>query len=124
MAEAGRWMERVTARYLEDQLGVTVERRRARGTAGDRGDLGLVAPTHATVVVECKNHATLDLAGWRRQVEAAQERTGADVAVVAHKRARHGEPADQWVTMTLADFALLLSPLAPGALVLIEGGDS
>lgn len=56
--------------------------------------------------LELKNHETLKLGEWMRQ---AEEQAGDDkVPVVIHKRARKTDPADQWVTMTVATFVDLL----------------
>jgi len=83
-----------------------IDRAPLRGT-GDRGDIaGLVSP-FGRVVVECKNVARMDLAGWVD--EAGVERGNADAiaGVVIHKRRGKGGVMEQYVTMSVRDFLAL-----------------
>lgn len=68
--------------------------RSARGGTQAGGDL----ITDFPAVVEVKDHARLDLAGfWAQAVEQA----GDDPAVVVHKRRGRASAEDWWVTMDL-----------------------
>lgn len=107
---AGTAFETATARYLAGALDDDRIERRARSGAKDRGDIGGVRSLAGRVVIECKNTARIDLAGWMSEARVEAGNDDATTAVVVHKR--HGvgmsRMGDQWVTMTLADFARLL----------------
>lgn len=83
--------ERDLLRALE-ALGVTVHRTLNAGIPHDLGDL-----LTATVCVQAKNHARLDLAGWTDQATEQAARSGR-LPAVAHKRKQHNA-ADSYVTM-------------------------
>jgi hypothetical protein len=61
------------------------------------------------VVVEIKDTTRLDLAGWAAEAEAERVNDSALVGVVLHKRHGVSDPGRQWVSMTVADFAALLT---------------
>ncbi|MHA3724353.1 hypothetical protein ACXR2T_10780 [Leucobacter sp. HY1910] len=108
---AGTTFERHVAEYLADALDDDRIERRAKSGAKDRGDIGGVRlPTGGRLVVECKNTARLNLAGWAGEAEVERGNDDAMAAVIVHKR--HGvgvtRMGDQWVTLTLADLAVLL----------------
>lgn len=84
-----------------------IDRAPMRGTK-DRGDIAGVRSPFGKVVVECKNVARLDLAGWVTEAEVERGNADAVAAVVVHKRRGKGQPGDQYVTMTLRDFVALL----------------
>ncbi|HEU5223468.1 MAG TPA: hypothetical protein VFU07_07280 [Candidatus Lumbricidophila sp.] len=106
---AGTWMERVTAEFLAFRLADDRIERRARNGANDRGDItGVKTIRGGRVVIECKNTARLDLQKWLREAEVERGNDDAVIGVVAHKRHGSANPADQYVTMTLATFATLL----------------
>lgn len=110
---AGSWMERMTADYLRDHVSEFVDRRVKKG-AKDCGDLGGVRSPHGgRVVVEVKNVRGNGLGTWMAEAEAERINDEADVAVVIAKRHGRGAPGDQWVHMTLRDFATLLSGQRP-----------
>jgi len=75
--------------------------RSARGGTQAGGDL----ITDFPAVVEVKDHARLDLAGWWKQ---ACEQAGDDPAVVVHKRRGRADAEDWWVTMDLRTLDRLL----------------
>jgi len=105
----GTRLEKLTAEYLAARLGDDRIERRAGNGANDRGDItGVRTPLGERVVVEVKNHARLDLAGWAAEVAVEKGNDDAPCGVIVHKRHGRGRAADQWVTMTLADFAVLL----------------
>lgn len=73
----------------------------------DRGDIaGLVSP-FGRVVVEAKNHARLELAGWVDEAESERGNDDAIAGVVIHKRKGRGQFHDQYVTMSVRDFLAL-----------------
>ncbi|MCH6197463.1 hypothetical protein MHT86_08140 [Corynebacterium mastitidis] len=106
--QAGTRFERQIADYLATHLDDRIDRRVKTG-ALDKGDIaGVRLPNGQKVVIECKDTTRLNLAGWigEAQIEAAND--GAAIGLVAHKRRGHGQPADQYITMTLADLTTLL----------------
>lgn len=110
---AGTRFESAVAGYLAEHVDDRIERRVKSG-AKDRGDIGGVrTPTGGRVVIECKDTARIDLAGWA--AEAAVERGNDDalVGVTVHKRHGKGQPGEQWVTCTLDDFVALLTGVRP-----------
>lgn len=109
--QKGTAFETTLARYLSGVVGQPVERRALKGTADD-GDLHLPVPG-GRIVIEAKNHQRLELADWVDQalVEAGNaDKRFPDVlgGVVVHKRRGKGQPADQYVTLTLATFLTIL----------------
>lgn len=105
---AGARFESLVAEYLSEHVDDRIERRTRHG-AKDRGDIGGLRHMGARVVVECKSTARTDLAGWAAEAETERGNDDATVGVVIHKRHGKGQPADQWVTMTLGDFVALLT---------------
>ena len=108
---AGSLFESHVAGFLADALDDDRIERRAKNGSKDRGDVGGVRTALGErVVVECKNTAKLDIAGWARETEVERGNDDAAVGVIVHKR--HGvgvtRMGEQWVTMTLADFGVLL----------------
>jgi hypothetical protein len=79
--------------------------RRLAGAALDRGDIaGIVG-----IVIEAKNTARLDLAGWIDEAETERANDNAWLGVVWHKRRGRAAAADGYVTMTGAAFLELLA---------------
>lgn len=114
----GTAFESAVTKYLADTVDDRVERRALSGTK-DCGDIaGLRTPWNDRVVVEVKNHARMNLAEWVDEAEAERLNDGAHVGVVVHKRPRKGaeQMGEQYVTMTLANFAKLLDGTAGDAL--------
>ncbi len=111
--KAGTAHETSVAAYLAEHVDDRIERR-ARNGAKDRGDVsGLRAPGGGRLVVECKNTARVDLAGWAAEAEDERGNDDALAAVVVHKRHGKGAAAEQWVTCTLRDFVALLTGHRP-----------
>lgn len=110
-------MEREVADYLALHVSEFIDRRVKTG-ALDRGDLGGVRTLHgARVVVECKDTRADNLGAHHREAEEERVNDGAVAGVLVHKRHGVGVVGEQWVTMTLADFAALLSGVRPGTAV-------
>jgi hypothetical protein len=111
---AGTRFETTIARYLAAALNDDRIERRARSGGKDRGDLaGIRAPGGGRVVAECKDTSRINLAGWAAEAETERGNDDALVGLVLHKRHGVGDPGKQWVTMTLADLAALLTGQRP-----------
>lgn len=70
----------------------------------DKGDIAGLR----SVVIEVKDHARMDLAGWIGEAERERVNAGASHCAVWHKRRGKGNPADWYVTMTGDQYLLLL----------------
>lgn len=109
--QAGSLFETQVAGFLADALDDDRIERRARNGSKDRGDIGGIRTIdQRRVVVECKNTSRINLGGWAHEVEVERGNDDAPVGVTVHKRHGYGSTrmGEQWVTMTLADFAVLL----------------
>lgn len=106
--KAGSTFERQVADYLAATVDDRIDRRVKNGTK-DRGDVGGVRIHGLRVVLECKNTAKTSLGTWANEAETERGNDDALAGVIVHKRHGKGQPADQWVTLTLADFAALLT---------------
>jgi hypothetical protein len=110
---AGTRFETSVARYLSEHVDDRIERR-ARTGGRDRGDIGGVrAPGGGRIVIECKDTSRINLAGWAAEAETERGNDDALVGLIVHKRHGVGDPAKQWVTMTLADLTALLAGQRP-----------
>lgn len=83
--------ERAVAAWLQDN-GFPHAERRLSGAENDRGD---IAELGGGLVIEVKNQASLDLAGWVRQLENELINARADVGAVIAKRRSHTN-VDDW----------------------------
>lgn len=109
--QAGSLFESHVAGFLAGALDDDRIERRARGGSKDRGDInGVRTVTGERVVIECKNTVRTELGVWAREVEIERGNDDAQVGVIVHKRVGKGAKnmGEQWVTMTLADLAVLL----------------
>lgn len=104
--DAGSKLERVTAEYLTASTGQRVVRRVRTGK--DRGDIHGLSYAGQDLVIECKDSARLNLAGWMTEAQIERRNDGALAGMIVHKRHGKGRPEDQWVTMTLGEFAAIL----------------
>ena len=108
--QAGTKFETLVTRYLRTTLDDDrIERRRLGGAGNDRGDISGLRHMGGRVVVECKNTSRLNLGVWASETEIERGNDDALAGVIVHKRHGKGQPADQWVTMTLADLVALLT---------------
>lgn len=113
---AGGKFERDIADHLAAHHDDRVDRRVKTG-AKDRGDIGGVRTfRNKRVVIECKNAARTDLAGWIGEAHLEAGNDDADVGIVIHKRHGNGRPGEQWVTMTVDDLLVLLNGERPTTL--------
>ncbi len=107
--KAGTAFESLVANFLAVRLADDRIERRAKTGARDRGDIGGVRTIRGgRVVIECKDTARDSLPAWITEVEVERGNDDAVIGVVAHKRRGTANPADQFVSMTLETFALLL----------------
>ena len=105
---AGSRFEREVADFLATRVDDRIDRRAKTG-AKDRGDITGVRHRGHRVVIECKNTARPTLAGWIAEAHTEAGNDDAAVGIIAHKRHGVGDPAQQWVTMTLSDLVFLLT---------------
>ena len=106
--QAGTKFETDIAKYLNEHVDDRIERRTLGGNK-DRGDIGGLRHMGQRVVIECKNTSRTNLGTWMNEAHTAMGNDDAGAAVVIHKRHGKGQPGDQWVTLTLADFVALIT---------------
>ena len=106
--KAGTSFETLIAGYLAEHVDDRIERRRLNGNH-DRGDISGLRHMGQRVVIEAKNTARTNLAGWAAEAEVARGNDDAVAGVIISKRHGKGQPGDQWVHMTLRDFVALLT---------------
>ena len=117
--KAGTSFETLVAEYLAMKLADIRIERRAKTGAKDRGDIaGVLTVAGGAVCIECKNTSRDNLPQWIKEAEIERrnddEVTGATVAgVVAHKKHGSNKPGEQYVTMTLETFTVLLRGGSP-----------
>lgn len=109
----GTSWESEIVRYLRE-CGVPSAERRALHGNHDRGDLAGIPG----VVVEAKNAARLDLAGWLDEAEIEQRNDHADLGVVWFKRRGRTSAGRGYVLMSGDAFVGLL--IAAGYLAPVE----
>ena len=119
--KAGTQLETLVAEYLAMKLADIRIERRAKTGAKDRGDIaGVLTVAGGAVVIEVKNHSRDNLPQWIKEAEIERknddEVTGRTVAgVVVHKKHGSNKAAEQYVTMTLETFVVLLEGGSPNA---------
>lgn len=106
--KAGTSFESLIVAYLAQHVDDRIERRRLSGSK-DRGDISGLRHMGERVVIECKNTARADLAGWATETETARGNDDAVAGLIIHKRHGRGQAGDQWVTCTLADLVALIN---------------
>lgn len=103
-------------RLIADALALHVDDRidrRVRSGTKDKGDIGGLRHMGQRVVIECKNVAKLNLAGWIAEAEVERGNDDAAVGLVVHKRKGKGQALDQYVTLTVRDLIALLTGERP-----------
>ena len=105
--KAGTQMETLVAGYLNRHVDDRIERRRLAGSK-DRGDIAGLRHMGEPVAVEVKNTSRINLGAWATEAEIARGNSDSVAGIIVHKRHGKGQPADQWVTLTLGDFVALL----------------
>jgi len=106
--KAGSSFERSVADYLAEHVDDRIDRRVKNG-AKDRGDISGLRHHGHRLVVECKNTAVTALGPWSAEAEAERGNDDALAGIIVHKRHGKGQPADQWVTMTMGELVALLT---------------
>jgi hypothetical protein len=106
---AGTRFERVIADYLAGCLDDDRIDRRVKTGAKDRGDIGGVRIHGQRLVLEVKDCARTDLAGWMTECEIQRGNDDALAGVVISKRHGRGHPGDQWVHCTVNTLIALIS---------------
>lgn len=110
--QKGSTFERMIADYLKIN-GFPFADRRVKSGAKDKGDVGGVGIHDQRLVLECKNTSKINLGTWAKEAEVERINDKALAGVIVHKRHGKGKAEDQWVTLTLADFAAILSGKRP-----------
>ncbi|KUM31867.1 hypothetical protein AQ436_01755 [Arthrobacter sp. EpRS66] len=110
---AGTRFEGSVAKFLAKAVDDDGIDRQVRTGAKDLGDIRGVRIWGQPVAIECKDVATMALPAWLREAEVERGNKDALVGVVVHKRRGTADPADQYVTMTLLDFAALIAGARP-----------
>ena len=103
----GTAAETAVVKYLQEHGFPHAERRALHGTA-DKGDITGCGP----VVFEVKNHKTLDLAGWIKELEVEMLNAKVDVGAVVAKKRGTTDPGEWYAVLP---FRVLVG-------LLIEGG--
>lgn len=107
--QKGSAFERQIVKYLFLQGFDQSERTRA-GWADDRGDVhGLVHPVLGNFTIECKNHKSMDLAGWLKELDREIQANGGGLGAVVHKKRGVTESEYQYATLPLWMLVQLLT---------------
>jgi hypothetical protein len=104
----GASFERQVADYWRDNWSEFIDRRVKTG-AKDCGDLANVRVRNHRIVIEVKNEARTNLAGWVAEAQQEATNDGALCGIVISKRKGKGNPEDQYVVMTQGDLIRLLA---------------
>ena len=105
---AGSRFERLIADALATHVDDRIDRRVKTG-AKDRGDIGGVRIHGQRIVIECKDTARINLAGWAAEADDERGNDDALAGVVVSKRHGKGNALDQWVHMTMREFIAILN---------------
>jgi hypothetical protein len=98
----GSAYERLIVNYLREH-GFRVDRTRA-GWADDKGDIhGITGFTW-----ECKNHRSINLSGWIRELLVECKNAGTKLGAVIHKKRGSTNPGEQYATLPLEMLVQLL----------------
>ena len=106
---AGARFERLIADHLDARLYSLHVDRQVRTGVHDSGDLAGVNLAGRRIAIECKNVTRMDLPKWTLEAHTEAGNIGGAAGVVIHKRHGNGNPGDQWVTMTVADFVTIIN---------------
>lgn len=109
---AGARFERLIADHLATHIDDRIDRRVKTG-AKDRGDIAGLRHMGERLVIECKDTARVNLAGWIGEAHIQAGNDDALAGVIAHKRHGRGYAGDQWITMTVDDLVAILTGSRP-----------
>jgi hypothetical protein len=98
----------VVADYLAQELDADIDRRVKTG-AKDRGDIQGLRHQGSRLVVEVKDCAKTDLAGWVTEAHVEACNDDALMGFVVAKRRGTTDPGRFWVHMTVDDLLALLT---------------
>jgi hypothetical protein len=116
--KAGASFERLVADHLAEQLDDDRIDRRVKHGAKDRGDIGGVRTLQGgRVVIEVKNVSRDSLPAWISEAEVERVNDDALIGVVCHKKHGSAKPGEQYISMTLDTFIVLLRGEAMPSLV-------
>lgn len=110
--QAGAKFERLISDTLAWHIDDRIDRR-ARTGSKDKGDIGGLRVHGQRVVIEAKNCARPDLAGWAAEAAVERENDNALAGVIVHKRFGKGAGLQQWVTMEMSEFIALVTGKRP-----------
>ena len=106
---AGAKAEREVAEYLAAALDDDRIERRVRNGNRDRGDIGGVRVRGERLVVEVKNCARTDLAGWITEAQVEAGNDDAVAGIVVAKRKGTTDVSRWYVHMTVAELVAILT---------------
>lgn len=104
---AGTRFERLIADSLAKHVDDRIDRRVKTGS-NDKGDISGVRHMGARIVLEAKDVARLNLAGWVDEADVERGNDDAIAGLVIHKRRGYSDALDQYVTCTVRDLVALL----------------
>jgi len=99
--------------YMAEKLGDARIERRVMGGVNDRGDIAGVELRCKPVVIECKNHARMELSQWLDEAEVERANDDAEFAFVVHKRRGCGK-ANMGRNYVTCDLETLCAVIAGG----------
>lgn len=106
--KAGSSFERSMADFLKSVLGDDGIDRQVKTGAKDTGDIRGVYLHGKRVVIECKDYGGRHrLPEWLEEADVERGNADAEYGVVAWKRRGVADPAEQYLTMTVATFAAM-----------------
>lgn len=107
--QAGSRCERVVADYLAAQIGdERIDRRVKRGVK-DRGDIAGVRAHGQRIVLEVKDCARMDLAGWIREAHLEAGNDDALCGLTVFKKKGTTNPGDYYFAGSLRDLVALIT---------------
>ena len=109
----GTAFETSIANYLRDNWDDRIGRRPLSG-AKDCGDIANFRVAGHRIVLELKNEAKINLAGWVGEAQVEAENDNALIGIAIAKRNGKGQPEDQYCILTLGDLLKLLANTTRG----------
>lgn len=106
---AGARFERQIADHLAAVLEDDRIDRRVKTGAKDRGDIAGLRAHGQRIVLELKDCARVNLAGWIAEAHLEAGNDDALVGLVVSKRHGVGNPGEQWVHCTVDDLVALMT---------------
>jgi len=108
-ARKGATFEAQVADYLRDRTGLDIDRRVKHGSK-DTGDIQGAFLNGGRVVIECKNHKSMQLSTWIDEAIKEAQNDNAEWFFVVHKRKGKGKEkiGETYVTTTLEQLSKLM----------------